>query len=213
MLPIATVDVSGQSAVPACTGDSRTRAVTLPSTQTLSDAALIRAIAYGDRHAMARLYARHSVRVHRFVLRIIGNATIAEDVVSEVFLDVWRHAKGFKEKSRVSTWLLGIARNKSLSIARQRSIEPLDEQLSAVIEDPGDDPETTVVKKDQGAVIRKSLLELPAAQREVIDLVYYHQKSVAEVAQIVGVPENTVKTRMFYARRRMGEILKAAGLH
>jgi RNA polymerase sigma-70 factor (ECF subfamily) len=109
---------------------------------------------------MERLYARHNVRVHRFVLRIIGNATIAEDIVSEVFLDVWRHAKRFKEKSRVSTWLLGIARNKSLSIARQRSVEPLDEQLSAVIEDPSDDPETAVVKKDQSAVIRKSLLEI-----------------------------------------------------
>jgi RNA polymerase sigma-70 factor (ECF subfamily) len=213
MVTITTVDVSGQSAGSACTGDSRTRAVTLPSSPNLSDAALIRAIAYGDRHAMARLYARHSVRVHRFVLRIIGNATIAEDIVSEVFLDVWRHAKRFKEKSRVSTWLLGIARNKSLSIARQRSVEPLDEQLSAVIEDPSDDPETAVVKKDQSAVIRKSLLELPAAQREIIDLVYYHQKSVAEVAQIVGVPESTVKTRMFYARRRMREILKAAGSH
>jgi RNA polymerase sigma-70 factor (ECF subfamily) len=160
---------------------------------------------------MERLYARHNVRVHRFVLRIIGNATIAEDIVSEVFLDVWRHADRFEERSRVSTWLLAIARNKSLSIARQRSIEPLDEQLSAVIEDPADDPETAVDKKDRGAVIRKCLSELPTAQREVIDLVYYHQKSVAEVAQIVGVPESTVKTRMFYARRRMGEILQAAG--
>jgi RNA polymerase sigma-70 factor (ECF subfamily) len=172
---------------------------------------LIRAIAYGDRHAMAQLYARHSVRVHHFVLRIIGDPTIAEDIVSEVFIEVWRHANRFKEKARVSTWLLAIARNKSLSIARQRRIEPLDEQLSAVIEDPADDPETVVDKIDQRAIIRKCLLELPTAQREVIDLVYYHQKSIEEVAQIVGVPESTVKTRMFYARRRMGEILKAAG--
>jgi RNA polymerase sigma-70 factor (ECF subfamily) len=211
MVMIAEVNVSGQSSSPVRTGVSGSSAVTRPSIPNSSDVALIRAIACGDRHAMERLYAQHSMRIHRFVLRIIDNATIAEDIVSEVFLDVWRHANRFKGKSRVSTWLLAIARNKSISIARQRRIEPLDEQLSASIEDPADDPETALEKKDQGAVIRKCLFELPIAQREVIDLVYYHQKSIEEVAHIVGVPESTVKTRMFYARRRMGEILKRAG--
>ena len=82
----------------------------------------------------------------------------------------------------------------------------------AAIEDPADDPETVIQKKDKGAALRECLTKLSAEHREVIDLVYYHEKSVEEVAEIVGIPENTVKTRMFYARKRLSELLKAAGI-
>ena len=94
----------------------------------VSDNALIKAIALGDRQAMELLYSRHNVRVYRFSLRITGNATLAEDIVSEVFLDVWRRADGFKANSQVSTWLLAIARNKSLSAVRRRVDAPLDDE-------------------------------------------------------------------------------------
>jgi RNA polymerase sigma-70 factor (ECF subfamily) len=177
-----------------------------------SDEALIEAIADGDRRAMELLYTRHHVRVYRFVLRLSANPTTAEDIVSDVFLEVWRRADGFKAKSQVSTWLLAIARNKTLSVFRRRSDEQLDDQRAAAIEDPADSPETLVDNKDRSVVIRKCLSELSAAQREVLDLVYYHEKSVEEVAQIVGVPANTVKTRMFYARQKMQELLAVAGL-
>ena len=86
-----------------------------------SDAALITAVAAGDRCAMQVLYTRHSVRVFRFILRMINNPSLAEDLVSEVFLDVWRNARSFKAKSQVSTWLLAIARNKAFSALRRRS--------------------------------------------------------------------------------------------
>jgi RNA polymerase sigma-70 factor (ECF subfamily) len=69
-----------------------------------------------------------------------------------------------------------------------------------------------VQKKDKSEALRKCLSALSAEHREVIDLVYYHEKSVEEVAEIVGIPENTVKTRMFYARKKLGELLKAAGI-
>jgi RNA polymerase sigma-70 factor (ECF subfamily) len=74
------------------------------------------------------------------------------------------------------------------------------------------DPETALAKKDKSAIIRKCLTGLSAEHREIIDLVYYHEKSVEEVALIVGIPENTVKTRMFYARKRLAELLKAEGI-
>src|SRR5215469_828146 len=90
----------------------------LGSGQGTSDEALIRAIAAGDQRAMHSLYVRHSVRVYRFVLRLINDSSLAEDLVSEVFIDVWRGARGFKEKSQVSTWLLAIARNKTLAAMR-----------------------------------------------------------------------------------------------
>jgi RNA polymerase sigma-70 factor, ECF subfamily len=180
--------------------------------QATSDEALIGRIATGDKVAMQVLFARHHVRVYRFVLRLVRDQTRAEDLISEVFLDVWRQAGKFEARSAVSTWLLAIARYKALSALRRRPDEELDEETAAAIEDPGDDPETALEKKDKGEILRKCLTALSPEHREIIDLVYYHEKSVEEVAEIVGIPENTVKTRMFYARKRLSELLKAAGV-
>jgi RNA polymerase sigma-70 factor (ECF subfamily) len=177
-----------------------------------SDETLVGLIAEGDKRAMQVLYARHNVRVFRFIVRLIGNPTLAEDLVSEVFLDVWRQAESFEAKSQVSTWLLAIARYKALSALRRRTDEHLDEHMAESIEDTADDPETLVHTQDRNAIIQKCLKELSPAHREVIDLVYYHEKSVEEVAQIVGVPAATVKTRMFYARSKMADLLRQSGV-
>ena len=180
--------------------------------QDSSDEALIALIADGDKRAMQVLYARHNVRVYRFILRLTNNQSLAEDLVSEVFLDVWRQAEGFESKSQVSTWLLAIARYKSLSALRRRTDEHLDDHMAATIEDTADNPETVVGTKDRNSIVQKCLGRLSPAHREVIDLVYYHEKSVEEVAKIVGVPAATVKTRMFYARSKMADLLKDAGV-
>jgi RNA polymerase sigma-70 factor, ECF subfamily len=182
------------------------------SDQGTSDKALIGAIAAGDRRAMQALYAQHNVRLYRFVLRLINDSSLAEDLVSEVFIDVWRGAEGFKAKSQVSTWMLAIARHKALSALRRRSDEQLDEDAVMAIADPADDAETTVNKRDRSVVVQHCLSQLSTQHREVLDLVYYHEKSVNEVAEIVGAPANTVKTRMFYARKCMQTLLEAAGL-
>jgi RNA polymerase sigma-70 factor, ECF subfamily len=180
--------------------------------QATSDEALIARIASGDRLAMQVLFARHHVRIYRFVLRLVRDQWKAEDLISEVFLDVWRQADRFEGRSTVSTWLLAIARFKALSALRRKPEEGLDEDAALAIEDLADNPEEILEKKDRSAVIRKCLIGLSAEHREIIDLVYYHEKSVEEVAKIVGIPENTVKTRMFYARKKLAEMLKAAGL-
>ena len=161
---------------------------------------------------MQVLYARHHVRVYRFVLRLVGNPTVAEDLISDVFLDVWRQAGKFEARSAASTWLLAIARFKALSAMRRKPEEELDEEAAGAVEDPSDDPEVAVQKKDKGEVLRKCLTALSAEHRQIIDLVYYHEKSVEEVAGIVGIPGATVKTRMFYARKKLSELLKAAGV-
>jgi RNA polymerase sigma-70 factor, ECF subfamily len=184
----------------------------LNANQAASDEVLIQRIAKGDRLAMQVLFARHHVRVFRFVLRLIGNESVAEELISEVFLDVWRQADRFEGRSAVSTWMLAIARFKALSVLRKRPEEELDEEAASAIEDPTDDPEITMQKKDKSDVLRKCLHSLSPEHREIIDLVYYHEKSVEEVAEIVGIPENTVKTRMFYARKKLAELLKAAGV-
>ena len=180
--------------------------------QEASDRALIRVVAAGDKRAMHTLYVRHNVRVFRFILRMIDNRSLAEDLVSEVFLDVWRKANSFKAKSQVSTWLLAIARNKALSALRRRSDEHLNDGALDMIEDPSDDPETLVQKENRSAIVQKCLEQLSAAHREVLDLVYYHEKSLDEIAEIVGIPASTVKTRAFYARGRMETLLKLAGV-
>ena len=180
--------------------------------QTTSDEALIERIAGGDRLAMQVLFARHHVRVFRFVVRMVRNEATAEDLVSEIFLDVWRQAGRFEARSAVSTWMLGIARFKALSAMRVRSEAELDDEKAGAIEDDADDPEVTLAKKDKGAALRECLTGLSAEHREIVDLVYYHEKSVEEVAAITGIPEATVKTRMFYARKKLSELLKERGI-
>ncbi|HZR59482.1 MAG TPA: sigma-70 family RNA polymerase sigma factor [Xanthobacteraceae bacterium] len=180
--------------------------------QTTSDEVLIGRIAGGDRLAMQVLFARHHVRVYRFVLRLVRNEATAEDLISEVFLDVWRQAQKFEGRSAVSTWILSMARFKALSSLRRRTEDELDDETAGTIEDPEDNPETALAKKDKGAALRQCLEKLSAEHREIVDLVYYHEKSVAEVSSIVGIPEATVKTRMFYARKKLSELLKEHGI-
>jgi RNA polymerase sigma-70 factor, ECF subfamily len=184
----------------------------LNASQAASDELLITRIAQGDKLAMQVLYGRHHVRVYRFALRMVRNEQTAEDLISDVFLDVWRQAGTFERRSAVTTWLLSITRFKALSALRRRKEAELDDEAAAAIEDPSDNPETAVQKKDSGEILRQCLTALSQDHREIVDLVYYHEKSVEEVAEIVGIPENTVKTRLFYARKKLAELLKAAGV-
>ncbi len=179
---------------------------------TPTDEALVARIAQGDRLAMQVLYARRHVQVYRFVLRLVRNEAVAEDLISDVFLDVWRQAGRFQGRSAVTTWLLGIARFKALSALRKRPEAPLEDDAVDAIEDEADDPSTVLQKKDKGEVLRRCLMALSPEHREIIDLVYYHEKSVEEVGEIVGIPEGTVKTRMFHARKKLGELLKSQGV-
>jgi RNA polymerase sigma-70 factor (ECF subfamily) len=181
--------------------------------QATSDEALMARIAAGDREAMRALYLRHHVRVHRFVMRLVRNQAVAEDIISEVFLDVWRQGGSFEGRSQVSTWLLAIARFKALSILRRKREDELDDEGAIAVEDPNDNPETVVEKMDRSAILRQCLTELSREHREIIDLVYYHEKSVEEVARLIGIPEATVKTRMFYARNKMADLLKQSGVN
>src|SRR6266576_5228024 len=125
--------------------------------QSTPDEVLIGRIANGDRLAIQVLYARYHVRVFRFVVRLVRDEATADDVISEVFLDVWRQAGRFEGRSAVSTWMLAIARFKAISTLRRRQDEELDEEATAAIEDPSDDPATALAKKDKSAIVRKCL--------------------------------------------------------
>jgi RNA polymerase sigma-70 factor, ECF subfamily len=175
-----------------------------------SDESLIRRIAAGDQLAMRTLFARHRIPLYRWLLRIVRDETTAEDLLSDVFLDVWRQAASFQGRASVSTWLLAIARYKALSARRARVDAQLDERIASTIADPADNPEAALQEKNRSKMLRDSLASLSPEHGEVIDLVYYHGKSVKEVADIIGVGEATVKTRMFYARRKLASLVAVA---
>src|SRR3954467_13115400 len=180
--------------------------------QATTDDMLLESISNGDRTAMHTLYARHNVRVYRFILRILRDTTIAEDLVSQVFLDVWRTAKQFEGRSQVSTWLLSIARFKPLTALRQRRHEDIDRDDGRGIAAQAEPPAASLDRSNTSAILRACVAKLSPAHREIINLVYYHEKSVEEVGSIIGIPQSTVKTRMFYARKQLADLLKGAGV-
>jgi len=190
------------------TGSAAARPEHAAAREIASDEVLIRRIAGGDQLAMQTLFVRHRVALYRWLLRLVGDEALAEDLLSDVFLDVWRQAAKFEARSSVSTWLLAIARHKAMSALRRRTNDPLDDEIMAEIPDNADSAEVILQKQDDIAVLRQCLTQLSPAHREIIDLVYYHEKSIAEVAEIIGAPQNTVKTRMFYARKRVTELLE-----
>jgi RNA polymerase sigma-70 factor (ECF subfamily) len=175
-----------------------------------SDEMLIKRIAEGDQLAMRTLFGRHRVPLYRWLLRLVGDEALAEDLLSDVFLDVWRQAAAFEARSSVSTWLLAIARHKALSARRRPTHAELDEKVASTVADSADDPEVVLQKKTRAELLRHSLARLSPEHGEVIDLVYFHGKSVKEVAEIVGIATATVKTRMFYARKKLADLVAAA---
>ncbi len=178
---------------------------------TTTDEGLIARIAAGDQSAMRALYNRHRVRVFRFAIRLVDDAACAEDIVSEAFVEVWRQADRFEGRSSVSTWIMSIARFKALSVRRRRHEIELDEKVAETVADQASTPEQVVLEMDRRNQLRACLKQLSPDHREIIDLVYYHDRTIEEVADIIGVPKNTVKTRMFYARKRLAQLL--AGHH
>jgi RNA polymerase sigma-70 factor, ECF subfamily len=176
-----------------------------------SDENLIRAIAAGSQAAMRTLYARHHLRVYHFIVRLGSDTDRTEDLVSEVFLSVWRQAGTFENRSQVSTWILSIARFKALTALGRRREPQLDDNSMEMVADDADTPEQTVLHTDRRAQLRRCIAQMSSDHREVIDLVYYHEKSVEEVAKILRLPKNTVKTRMFYARKHLARLLATHG--
>jgi len=177
-----------------------------------SDKDLIARIAGQDQQAIEVLFARYQVRVFRFIQRRVRSEAVAEELTNEVFMEVWRSAARFEGRSSLSSWMLGIAHNKAVSMLRKRRDDELEDDAALAIEDDADDPEVTAQKTDKGALLRACLDRLSDDHKTIVDLVYYQEMSIAEVAEIVGIPENTVKTRMFYARKKLSEFLKEAGV-
>lgn len=171
--------------------------------------ACLAACAAGDESALVTLYAALACAIHAFARLRLKTPDLAEDVVVETMYEVWRHAGRFSGRSRVSSWVLGIARHKVLGHLRRAGkfvFQPLDCEAEAIADEHPDGYEL-VADRQQAAQVAACLDALPEVQRECLRLVFFDELSLAEIAEIQGCPENTVKTRLFHARRKLKESL------
>ena len=165
-----------------------------------SDAQLLLRIADEDREAFRLLVGRHGDRIFRFALSLTRSPHLAEEVLQETMMAVWKGAKRFKGRSKVTTWLLGIAKNQAHNLLRREERGRRLPEAADRVPDPSSEAEMSVQ-------VERAVDALPEAQREVLHLVFYENLTVRETAELLGVPEGTVKSRMHHARKRLAEEL------
>ncbi len=163
---------------------------------------LIGAIAKGDMPAFETLYRGYFPRLTRFLDRMTRSAHLIEEIVNDTMMVVWQKAGTFDQTSKVSTWIFAIAYRKGL-----KAIGAFDDPIESDSDDYAsaaeNEPEQEFSQQQLQALLGKTLDALPAEQRHVVNLAYYHGMDYGEIAEIMNCPVNTVKTRMFHARRRM----------
>jgi RNA polymerase sigma-70 factor (ECF subfamily) len=170
-----------------------------------ADVELLDRVAQGDVGAFEALFRRYRPRLRRFLGFRTGHPELVDEMVNDTMLVVWRRARSFDLESRASTWIIGIALRIGLKASRVRPPwEALDLEAAA---DASGIPERQVAHKELQASLRDALRLLSPDHRAVIELAYFHGSSCREIAQALDCPQETVKTRMFYARRRLKVLL------
>jgi RNA polymerase sigma-70 factor, ECF subfamily len=173
------------------------------------DRALIERIARSDRAALKELYLLYHRRLARFLTRVTARYDLAEEIINDTFWVVWQRANEFRGASNVSTWIMGIAYRRGLKALKRASVMPIGVHDVAEA-DPGDDPWSGAERREW---INAALGRLPSEQRLVLELAYHLGHSCEEIALIMKCPVNTVKTRMFHARKKLRLLLpQLAGL-
>jgi RNA polymerase sigma-70 factor (ECF subfamily) len=167
----------------------------------------LRQTAQGDRTAFEHVYRAYQRRVYGYLRRSVGSPESAEELTTDVMVEVWKAAGRFRGDSRVSTWIFGIARFKALSFLRRPRGEAVEIGQAADLPDPADRQDATLVKNARSATIREALERLSAEHREVMELTFFEGFSYPEIATLIDCPVNTVKTRMFYARKQLRALL------
>lgn len=168
-----------------------------------SDRAVLRQVAQGDPQALAALYARHAPALLDYLARLTGDSAGAQDLLPELFLVVWRDADRYRGEASVRTWLFGIGHKLGLMALRRRQPELLDEEALDRLPAGGRDPAELAGWALQKERLAAALATLPPQQRAVVELVFFHGLSRAEVAGVLGCPQGTIKSRLHYALRAL----------
>jgi RNA polymerase sigma factor (sigma-70 family) len=164
---------------------------------------LLDRIGRGDREAFEELYRLYAPRLFGFLVRTTRRPDLVEELVDEVLLAVWRQASEFEGRSRPSTWIFGMAYRQAMQALRAQGRRKATEPLSADLLDTTEGPESRTLRRERSRLLSGALGELSAEQRAVVELTYGHGLSYPEIAETLDCPVGTVKTRMYYARRRL----------
>ncbi len=176
----------------------------------LSDEALVALVARGDEDALAELYDRIGRIAYGLALRVVRDDRLAEDAVQDGFLALWRTAAAFRpERAKASTWVLTLVHRRAVDLVRReerRRAEPLAEEAAAVAEAAERTEEAAWLRFERERV-QAALRQLPDTQREALELAYSGGFSQSELAERLGVPLGTIKSRMFAGLARLRELL------
>lgn len=179
-------------------------------TESQADGATIARIAAGDRQALAHLYMRHRQALFSYLLQLTPDYGLAEELLQDTLVAVWRGAHSFEGRSSVRTWLIGIARRQAHNTLRQRGLPLAD--LSELDETPAADlePEDAALANAARDELSEAIRQLLPLHREVLALIFVQQLSYQETAQVLGVPMGTVKSRLNHAKRALRALLRSA---
>lgn len=156
----------------------------------------------GDVVAFEELYRLYHPRLTRFLMRFIRRPQLAEEVLNDTLMVVWERADTFHGASKLSTWIFGIAYRKAMK-GLHRQDEPVEARDLELLASEADSPEDAMGQSTAQVLLKRAMSELSADHRMVIDLTYYHEMGYREIAEIMDCPVDTVKTRMFHARRHL----------
>ncbi len=182
--------------------------------RTETDTILLKKIADGDRSAFTELYLSYQPRLIKFCSRMLKNdVALAADIADEALIEVWRSAGSFSGLSQPSTWIHSIARYRMIGYLRKNKEILQDDDFEQLnLEDTDLLPDEEVIISERNQQIVEDLGKLSEKHREVIELVYYRELSIKDISEMLGISENTVKTRMFYARKHLKSLLSNADL-
>jgi RNA polymerase sigma-70 factor (ECF subfamily) len=171
------------------------------------EAEWIRRIAAGDRRAFEELYAVYARRVFRFMIRMVKDEARAEELVNDVLVEVWKSAGRFEGRSKPSTWIFGIAHHKGLNALRGKKLPTTEFDEARPVADPAEGADAALDRGARRERVRAALDVLSPDHRTVVELTFFHGLSYPEIAEAIGCPTGTVKTRMFHAKKRLGPLL------
>lgn len=183
--------------------------------QDLTDSDLIKACVPHNEEAFAVLYQRYEKRVFQYLMTIMNEASLAEETLVEVMLAIWKGLDTFQGQSKVSTWIFGIAHHKAVDAlrkvtSRQRGGMPLEDIVETA--ESNENPLEDTQQKRMATLTNQALTTLSPDHREILHMAFYEELSYPEIAQLLGIPVNTVKTRVFYAKQQLKKNLQHQGV-